>query len=136
MRYCEKCEMLSVEPEAETCAACGEVLTSIDEIPEAERDRPVVLTTCETSYEAKVLRAALAGEGVEAIVEDEGLLETVNPFHVRAGGDAGTTRVLVHLQDAETALAFLRQKESGELALDEEDLPEADAPTDADETAG
>ena len=131
MRYCAKCEMLSREAGADTCAACGEVLAFVDEVPPDERDRLVVLTTCDNPYEAKVLRAALAAEGVDAIVEDEGLFETISPFHVRAGGDTATSRVMVRLEDAEAALEFLRQKDSGELAIDENTPePSQDAPAD------
>ena len=126
MRYCPECEMLSVDAEAETCAACGKVLVSIDDIAPKEPDRLVVLTTCENPYQADVLRAALAGIGIDVLLEDVGLLASIWP--VTAHGDVTSTRVMVHLKDAEAALDLLRQKNAGELAIDEDDVSEDDTP--------
>ena len=121
MRYCPKCESLSADPDAPTCPACGTVLVPMDQLPPEDLDRSVVLTCCRTLEEAMVLRAALAQEGIDSAIEDEGLLEIINPFH---GGLNAGPRVMVRLADAEAALDFLRRKDAGELAISEDDLPE------------
>jgi len=126
MRYCPECQTITQEAESPTCPACGRVLLSKDEIAPEDLDRPVVLTWCGSVFEAMVLRAALADEGITAFVEDEGLLELINPYH---GGPTveGGTRVMIRLGDAEAGLEFLRRKEAGELAIPEDEIPgEAD----------
>ena len=120
MRYCPECETVCVEVESSTCLACGEVLVRLDEVSPEERDRPVVLTWCQNFYEAQILVAALAAEGIQTVVEDDGLLARVVPKVVC--GDATDTRVMVRLEDAERALEFLRSKDAGELAIGEDDL--------------
>ncbi|HUW56048.1 MAG TPA: DUF2007 domain-containing protein [Planctomycetota bacterium] len=125
MRYCMECDRLTMETDSLTCPACGTVLLSLDELPEEDLDRLVVLTWCDSLPEAMVLRAALDDQGIDSILEDEGLLEIANPFH--GSGDAqGGTRVLVRLEDAEAALELLRQKDAGELAISEDDVLEED----------
>ena len=127
MRYCPKCESLSPEADAATCPACGTVLVPMDQVPPEDLDRSVVLTCCQTIEEAMVLRTALAEEGIVCLIEDEGLMQMLNPFH---GGLNAGPRVMVRLADAEAALDFLRRKDAGELALSEDDLPEEDTKDD------
>lgn len=128
MKYCLDCEMMTEGTQATTCPACGTVLRPLDALSPEDLDRPIVLTYCSSLFEAQVLRAALGSQGVDAIVEDEGLLEMVNPYH--GGTDPqGSTRVMVRLEDAEAALDLLRRKECGELALtDEEPIEDGPAP--------
>ncbi len=124
MRYCPKCQTLEEAGDSPACPACGAVLEALDKLSDAELDRPIVLTYCPTMEEALVLRAALGEEDIDAIIEDEGLLEVINPYH----GNANTgPRVMVRVRDAEAALDFLRRKDSGELAIGEDDVPEGDA---------
>jgi len=125
MPYCRECDCVTVQTDSSTCPVCGSVLIAIEDVPPEDRDRPVVLTQCDNLYEAMVLRTALEAEGIQTLVEDEGLLGVVglmNPYH--AGGTQGSTSVLVRLEDAEAALELLRRKEAGELTLSEDDLPE------------
>jgi len=124
MRYCPECQTITREAASPTCPACGKVLLSMDELPPEERDRLVVLKWCENLEEAQVLRAALNAEGIDAIVEDTGLLSWVNPYN--ASGGATDTRVLIRLGDAEAGLELLRRKEAGELAISEDEIPESE----------
>ena len=131
MKYCPKCQMIAEPIEAaNTCPACGAVLQGLDELSEEDLDRPVVLKWCDTIEEAEVLKAALGGLDVDAFIEDEGLLEAINPYHGRI--NVGP-RVMVRVRDAEVALEFLRSKESGELAITEDDLPAPGAPSGPDD---
>jgi len=122
MRYCPECQTITQEAASPTCPACGRVLLSMDELPPEERDRLVVLKWCANLEEAQVLKTALNAEGIDAMVEEQGLIAWVNPYDARGG--ATHTRVFIRLGDAEAGLELLRQKEAGELALSEDEIPE------------
>ena len=124
MLYCPRCEGIVREPESQVCPACGCVMRSVDELPEEDRDRPVVLTFCQTIFEARILCAALGEQGIVTMVEDESLLDTIHPHWFRDMQPG--TRVLVRLEDAEAALELLRRKEAGELAISDDDVPGTD----------
>jgi hypothetical protein len=109
-----------VDDELETCVECGEMLLAMDDLPPEDAERLVLLTHCQPA-EAQILRATLENEGIQAMVEDEGLLELLNPFDVAAPDAEGDVRVLVHLKDAEAALEILEEKETGQLALEEDE---------------
>ena len=126
MKYCPRCASV-VDDELETCVECGEVLQALDELPPENGERLVLLTHCQPS-EAHVLRATLENQGIDAMVEDEGLLELLNPFGISPPDDEGGVRVLVHLKDAGAALEVLRAKEAGELALDEDEFEDEEGP--------
>jgi len=121
MRYCPECQTITQEATSPTCPACGKVLLSRDEMTEEDSGRPVVLTWCTSVFEAMVLRAALAEEGITAFVEDEGLLEQINPYGANV---AASTRVMIRMEDAEAGLEFLRRKQAGELAISDDEIPE------------
>jgi hypothetical protein len=133
MKYCPKCQTPAEAVEStNTCPACGAVLQGLDELSAEELDRPVVLTRCTDNAEAEVLKAALGAQGIETLIEDEGMFETLMDIMNPLDGARPTgPRVLVHLKDAEAALEFLRSKESGELAITEDDLPDDNAGPDA-----
>lgn len=121
MPYCADCDMVTAQTDSPTCPACGAVLIAIADVACEDRDRPVVLKCCGNPYEAEVLRAALDAEGIDAIIEDVGLLASVFPRS--AHGDATGARVLIRLEDAEAGLDLLRRKQAGELTIPDDDLP-------------
>ena len=126
MRYCMECDRITTEMDSLTCPACGTVLLALDELPQEDLDRLVVLKCCESLYEAEVLRAALDAQGIDVMIEDVGLLASVFPRS--AHGDATSARVMVRLEDAEGALELLRRKDAGELAITDDDVSEDDRP--------
>jgi hypothetical protein len=120
MRYCPKCQTLEEAGESPACPQCGSVLEDMNTLTADDLDRPIVLTVCPTPEQATVLRMALAQQGIDAIIEDEGLLEAIAPYH---GNLNAGPRVMVRLGDAEDALDFIRRKNAGELALTKDDVP-------------
>ncbi len=121
MQYCRKCRQLVPAPEHPACSTCGAPLVGLDQLPDDELDRPVVLTWCKDIIEAEMLRAALGGLDIYAVVENEALVATFN------SDPTAQTRVLVRLRDAGTAFEALKAKQAGELAITEDDLPDGNA---------
>jgi hypothetical protein len=124
MKYCPKCQTLSEPADPPACVACGTVLLSTDEMSREDLDRTAVLTYCDSPEEASVLKAALEGEGVHAMVEDEALMGLFPPY-----GDPLNLgpRVVVRLGDADAALDFLRRKQAGDLTVTDSDVEAAEA---------
>ena len=120
-KSCPKCGRSYAE-EAQMCEDCEEALVEAEETPLSPSGDVVPLTTVSTMEEAVVLKNVLQSEGIGAIIEDLNLLFwTVGETQAAAGG----VRVLVNSEDAQAALELLERHRRGELALSEDDEPEA-----------
>ena len=121
LKSCPKCGRTYAE-ETLMCEDCEEALVEAEETTLSPSGDIVPLTTVEDVEEAMVLTNVLKSQGIQAIIEDVTLLfGTLGASPSEAGG----VRVLVNSEDAQAALELLERHRRGELALSEDEEPEA-----------
>lgn len=114
---CPQCEHENPDDRA-TCSACGAPITADTERVEPEIELVEVFATGDATL-VPVVRSLLEEEGIEHLVQGEGIQELVGMGRVGAGMNiaAGPTRFFVREDEAARAAELLAHLEAGEVEL-------------------